>query len=78
MAFWVTFKDGERGCIHSRTVALAEQEAASIKGKPVEKVESLPYGAHPSIDEASFGDFCIHPNFCAGRSSCPRNYACSE
>lgn len=25
-----------------------------------------------------YNNFCIHPIKCAGRNSCPRDYACSE
>lgn len=57
-----------------------ENEAASYAGlfAPVESIQSLPYGAWPSLDGHRPGDFCFTPERCAGWSSCPRNYACSE
>lgn len=41
--------------------------------------QSLPYGARPHFGSGDTGGFfCMQPSLCAGRSSCPRRYACSE
>jgi hypothetical protein len=43
-------------------------------------IRPLPYPGEPRLGYRS-GDcpsFCMHPAKCAGRTSCPRNIACSE
>lgn len=41
--------------------------------------KSLPYGASPSFGSGDRGgNFCYTPRECAGRSSCPKRYSCSE
>lgn len=41
---------------------------------------SLPYPADPRLrtGEDKCPSFCFAPQTCQGRTSCPRNYACSE
>jgi hypothetical protein len=48
--------------------------------KQVVKIERLPYPGNPRIGDYRSGcpAFCMSPRSCAGRGSCPRNYACSE
>ena len=45
----------------------------------LESRKRLPYGASPSFGSGDHGGhFCYTPRECAGRSSCPKRYACSE
>lgn len=50
------------------------------QGITIIKRESLPYGySHNSFGSGGKGGFfCMQPTVCAGHSSCPRRYACSE
>lgn len=48
-------------------------------GVTITSRQNLPYGASPAFGSGSRGGlFCYTPNECAGSSSCPKNYACSE
>jgi len=85
MAKWVTFSEpvklkdyhtAVRGVCVEGPKGLEIAEA--IGG--VLAVDSLPYPADPRIKtgEDSCPSFCMQPQQCKGRTSCPRNYACSE
>lgn len=88
MAFWVTFKDNKHkaGTVSGYSEGITTKEAAKAKaeevtGCEVDTVQILPYGASPIIyapEKDQHGFFCLHGANCAGRSSCPRSYACSE
>jgi len=71
-------------CIHSNfTIKDPEMRYIDVKARAssfgeVKEILPLPYGARPSLDEEQPGDFCSSPDKCAGHSSCPKNYACSE
>lgn len=55
-------------------------EAANIlKPAVATEIKELPYPADPRVGpQSDCPSFCWQPNACAGRSSCPRQYACSE
>jgi hypothetical protein len=81
--YWVQFADGRRGCM---TVDPDEDPVAVAKtlGAPTH-IDSLPYPAQPILRQrpnpGKYGhcpDFCYSPEQCKGRTSCPKNYACSE
>ena len=56
--------------------------------RKVSKVESLPYPANPRLITVEYEDtkgrkyncpsFCFSPRECAGSSSCPKRYSCSD
>lgn len=78
MAFWVDF-DGRRSCcIEANCLEAARIEAAALG--TVVNVRTLPYPAEPNDSKNKSGcpSFCYTPIACAGRSCCPKNYACSE
>ncbi len=70
MSYWVTFADRSPGCVEN------DLDAAQF-GK-VLSIDSLPYPASPQLTKGSCPPFCFQPQRCKGRSSCPRDYACSE
>lgn len=82
--FWITFDDGTRGCCEGQSEYDAKRIAAHVKGKPVAKVEHIPYPAKPLIwqfDHPIHGkcpDFCFTPQECVGRTACPRPRACND
>lgn len=88
MAYWVKFKNNEHpaGCVAGynegiRTPADAMAKAKQVTGKDPISAHVLPYGGHPVIyasKESRHGFFCTTPETCCGRTSCPKNYACSE
>lgn len=92
-AFWIKFTDGSEACCEGRSAFDAQSIAEHLTSKTVAdkpnngtvgNVKSLPYPASPIIwqlDHPVRGKhplFCHDPKNCAGRSSCPKNYACSE
>lgn len=84
-AFWITFKGRSSACIQADDEASAVVEAATITGCEVTRCHRLPYPASPRLNEPinpNTGevtpDFCYKPGECAGRSSCPQNYSCTE
>lgn len=49
------------------------------QGVTVISRQTLPYGSTPAFGSGGQGGhFCYTPAQCAGRSSCPKRYACSE
>lgn len=83
MPHWVTFQDPttEPVCVALAVGGdmMARHVVQEQTGKIVDKVYSLPYPASPCIlNETGCPTFCMHGDICKGRSSCPRNYACSE
>lgn len=89
--FWITFTDGSQGCCQGSSEFDAKQIAEKLTGKKVGGGEytdiaakTLPYPATPIIwqfDHPVHGKcpaFCHDPKKCCGKTSCPKNYACSE
>lgn len=77
--YWLSFTDGTHGCCEGATLAAAITKAEDLTGKTVKAGKHLPYFAVPVIFQS--GDepaFCHNPVRCAGRSSCPMDYACTE
>jgi hypothetical protein len=58
-----------------------DSEVSNLRlNKQVTSIQPLPYPAMPRIGTWRSGcpSFCMSPKQCAGRSSCPRSYACTE
>ncbi len=92
MSYWITFADGTKGSL-DRPVemkTMSEEEAvvfaSTLTGKVAVKAQSLPYPARPRLNAVDYSGgkygpcppFCYTPERCAGRGSCPKDYACSE
>lgn len=87
-AFWVTFQGRRPACVESRTRPKARALAKQLTGCDVLTCRPLPYPAEPRLNvdtyKTSSGhttrmpSFCLNGDECAGCSSCPRDYACSE
>jgi hypothetical protein len=70
--YWIQFSDRKRGCIdaENETEAL---ELAAKHGEGPEIVGTLPYPGEPRLEKRSrCPSFCLHPDQCVGRGSCPR------
>jgi hypothetical protein len=77
--WWLTFTDGTHGCVEARTLDIATTKAEDLTGKVVTVGKKLPYLAVPVLyQESTDPAFCHSPDRCAGRSSCPMDYACTE
>lgn len=82
-AFWVTFDNGQTGCVQAHDEKEAGEVGQRERGHVVAKVQSLPYPATPRINpEGRGGDntpsFCYRPKECAGRTSCPHRRSCVD
>jgi hypothetical protein len=84
--WWVTFADAKARCFEGEPTDV-ETRAAAIG--TVKTIRSLPYPAEPRekpYHTRDYGDgkqtacpsFCYTPSACQGRTSCTKNYACSE
>lgn len=90
--FWIKFTDGSAGYCEGGTAYDAVQIAEKLTGKTAvvgdnkyqPQIDALPYPARPIIwqfDHPIHGKtpaFCISPEQCKGRGSCPKSYACTE
>jgi hypothetical protein len=89
--YWITFTDGSTGYCQGETNYDAKSIAEKLTGKTVGggpykdfTIKPLPYPAKPVIwqfDHPVTGKcppFCFSPVQCAGKTSCPKPYACSE
>lgn len=82
--YWVTFADRAGGCI----TVTKDEDPIAIAGVfgTLKTIDSLPYPANPVLRRRALRDekdihcpeFCYSPSQCKGRTSCPKNYACSE
>ena len=81
-AYWVRLENNQAGCIDAEDDKEADFVAmivAAMTKTEVKSVEILPYPANPYwVRRSDMPTFCIDPNNCAGRTSCPKHYACSE
>lgn len=85
MSWWVTYREpitvkGRQ--VSAACVDLHDQDAARAAAREFGEVlglQRLPYPAEPRLTQADpCPSFCVRPQECAGRGSCPRAYACSE
>jgi len=89
--FWLTFTDGSTGSCQGESEFHAKSIAEKLSGKKVAGGEyqniaakPLPYPAEGCIwrfDDPVNGQcptFCHEPRKCAGRTSCPQRYSCTE
>lgn len=79
--WWVKFEERAAACVHTewsdgdeRAILLASEAtgAVALSAKP------LPYTANPQVGEKKTEAWCHSPEKCAGHSSCPNRYACSN
>lgn len=77
--YWVTFTDMTAGTVDAPDAETAGAVAELLTSKRVGAAAVLPYPALPIIWQASaIPAFCLSPNSCAGRASCPRRYSCVD
>ena len=91
--YWLKFGDGSSGYCEGQNAFDAVLIAEKLTGKVVidagdnkyrPRLKRLPYPANPVIwqfDHPVNGKcppFCHSPASCAGRTACPKSYACSE
>ena len=82
--YWVTFDGAKSGCI----TCAADEDPLAVAGEfgTIRTIDSLPYPANPVLRRRALRnekdvhcpEFCYSPAQCKGRTSCPKNYACSE
>lgn len=84
-AYWVKFETGSPACVEvSGGMDAALAVATEIAGRKAVSAASLPYPANPRLNRMEYGkhgpcpSFCFTPHQCAGKSFCPKSYACSE
>ena len=79
IAYWVTFENGQKGCVEAADIASALRTGADYIGKKAVSAERLPYPAVPRIGPVSdTPSFCYAPKDCVWHTSCPKNPACTE
>ncbi len=79
--WWVKFESGNPACINTewgddedRALLLASEAT----GRVALSAKALPYQASPQIGALRAEAWCRSPDKCAGHSSCPHRYACSN
>jgi len=76
-AYWTTFENRSPGCVDAMSLDEAREAAAEFG--VVKDVAILPYPAIPRLRvQSACPPFCYTPTECVGKTSCPKNYACSE
>lgn len=91
MSFWVTLvkpmklRGRERSafCVDAPKrddVQLIVADLLQLSERDIANIQSLPYPAEPRLNykDGACPSFCIQPDKCAGKTSCPRSIACSE
>jgi hypothetical protein len=88
-AYWVRFENGQEMCVEGPDEAAVRVRAETFADPVrVQSVKRLPYPARPRLEpfeswewqgrNVVTPEFCHSPRRCAGRTSCPQSYACSE
>jgi hypothetical protein len=80
--WWITFKDRAPACVGMATY----DEAIKIAKEhgEVTSCNVLPYPASPRLDDkegwgpGQHPSFCHDPEFCKGRTACPKSRACDD
>lgn len=85
-AYWVRFEKGNYMCVEGPREADARVRAEAVG--PVQSIRPLPYPARPRMEPyetwewqgrtVTTPELCHSPARCAGSTSCPQSYACSE
>lgn len=83
--WWVTFSGASARCIEGEP---DDVEARAKAIGTVKTIRPLPYPADPrekpyrtskwNGEDVACPSLCYSPAQCQGRTSCPKNYACSE
>ena len=80
-AYWVTFEDRDPACVIVEPGG-DEERALFLAGEATENVplsaKRLPYPSRNQIGPYRDEGWCHSPSKCAGHSSCPNRYACSN
>lgn len=83
-SWWITFANRPPACIEAETPEIATKDAEELGRDKVVSVDRLPYPAEPRLNfwQHNTGSvcpsFCIRPERCKGKSSCPNNPSCTE
>lgn len=78
MSYWVTFSNHEPVCVNVFNRDDALRIAAEETGADPVDARGLPYTANPQVGKDRWEAWCHSPETCAGYSSCPHKYACSN
>ena len=82
--YWVSFQGFPSMCIEAEGKADVEKIVRAMLGKPITKIEVLPYPALPRLTLHHYPEhgvcpsFCFKPEQCKGNTACPQNYSCTE
>lgn len=80
--FWVTFEDGSHGTLvadNSESAKFKASDFVNTAQNPVVSCDRIPYPASPILDDSiECPPFCYTPEFCKGRSCCPKKPSCAE
>lgn len=75
--FWVTFETHKSGIIQAENMEDAKA-VANEYDNPI-TIDRIPYPASPILDDSiECPPFCYTPEFCKGRSRCPKKPSCAE
>jgi hypothetical protein len=67
---WDVYNKSIRAVLNDLAVSL-------VMAEPIE-IHHIPYPAHPQLNDIGWPSFCHGKEQCWGRSSCPREYSCTE
>lgn len=80
--WWARYSDGTKARFIYTPRVKGDQKAAAerlaAEQGQVKEVLTLPYPAGNETAPDGCPPFCYTPEQCAGRSCCPKDYACSE
>jgi hypothetical protein len=78
--YWITSDSYPASCVEDASPELAQRQFEKRTRARVKEIKPLPYPAEPRISERKMccPSFCYTPGKCAGHTSCPKAYACSD
>jgi hypothetical protein len=83
-SYWVKFEGAKSGCVEAESDYDAKLIANHVTKCQVKSVVILPYPAEPRLSAYAHPvhgmtpSFCCSPEKCAGKTSCPSNYSCTN
>lgn len=83
-SYWLTFEGRKPACVEAGDEESAAISGFSLTGAKVLTCKVLPYPALPRLNpykDPQYGvcpAFCYTPEKCAGFTSCPGSYSCTD
>jgi hypothetical protein len=79
MFYWVILTDGRHGTVETEGEETLEEVVKTVVDGTIKTSDQIPYPARPPLRRVTdTPEFCYSPNYCKGRTACPRGPSCTS